>query len=165
MPEPGRGHPADRTVGLSLEDASGALLAQVEDLEAARARLDGRIVDAYGALRTMIGEQIQEHEHALAAARAAKGLPAPMTWTTPRPRSHRQTIRLGPAPAVLTQTRITTEGAACQIFELRCSCQSDCATLIPSIRQPSAPRMRVKSSSSPSAAGWVRLPPERSTTT
>ena len=76
MPEPGRGHPADRTVGLSLEDASGALLAQVEDLEAARARLDGRIVDAYGALRTMIGEQIQEHEHALAAARAAKGLPA-----------------------------------------------------------------------------------------
>ena len=61
---------------MSLEDASGALLAQIEDLEAARARLDGRIVEAYGALRTVIGEQIQEHEQALAAARAAKGLPA-----------------------------------------------------------------------------------------
>ncbi|HEX6054368.1 MAG TPA: hypothetical protein VFY98_01015, partial [Intrasporangium sp.] len=65
----------DGSVGLSLEDASGALLAQIEDLEAARARLDGRIVDAYGAMRTVIAEQVDEHEQALAAARAAKGLP------------------------------------------------------------------------------------------
>ena len=70
------GPPVDGSVGLSLQDASGALLAQIEDLEAERARLDGRIVAAYGALRTVIGEQLAGHERALAAARAAKGLPA-----------------------------------------------------------------------------------------
>jgi hypothetical protein len=43
--------------GLSLEEAAGRILDQVEALEADRSQLDGRLLDAYGALHTVLGEQ------------------------------------------------------------------------------------------------------------
>ncbi|HKX66039.1 MAG TPA: hypothetical protein VJN29_02350, partial [Intrasporangium sp.] len=48
--------------GLSLEQAAAALVAEIEALEAERARVDGRLVAAYGALHTVIGEQHAAHE-------------------------------------------------------------------------------------------------------
>ena len=56
------GTPAESAPGLSLEQAAAALVAEIEDLEAQRARLDGRLVAAYGALHTVIGEQHAAHE-------------------------------------------------------------------------------------------------------
>ena len=66
----------DGSAGLSLQDASGALLAQIEELEAERARLDARIVAAYGALHTVVAEQFDQHDRVMATIRAAKGRPA-----------------------------------------------------------------------------------------
>ena len=48
--------------GLSLEQAAGVLVAEVEAPEADRARLDGRLVAAYAALHTVIGEQHAAHQ-------------------------------------------------------------------------------------------------------
>ena len=53
---------AESGPGLSLEQAAAALVAEIEALEAERARLDGRLVQAYGALHTVIGEQHAAHE-------------------------------------------------------------------------------------------------------
>ena len=52
-------------VGLSLPDAAGRLLAQVVALEADRSRLDGRIVDAYAALHTVLGAVHEQQTRAL----------------------------------------------------------------------------------------------------
>ena len=52
------GDDGDQTVGLGLRDAAGRILAQVEALEADRSRLDGRIVEAYAALSTVLGELV-----------------------------------------------------------------------------------------------------------
>ena len=52
------GEAGDETLGLGLRDAAGQILAQVEALEADRSRLDGRIVDAYAALHTVLGELV-----------------------------------------------------------------------------------------------------------
>ena len=53
---------AESGLGLSLEQAAAALVAEIEALEAERARLDGRLVQAYGALHTVTGEQHAAHE-------------------------------------------------------------------------------------------------------
>ena len=62
-------------VGLSLRRAGEAILARVEALEADRSRLDGRIVDAYGALHAVLGEQLARRA-AGAAGYAAAGVGA-----------------------------------------------------------------------------------------
>ena len=45
-----------------LQERADWLLARIEDLEAERARLDGRIVDAYGAFRAVVAEQVAHLE-------------------------------------------------------------------------------------------------------
>ena len=59
---------------LTLADASARLLAELESLEAERARLDARIVDAYGALHTVLDAQVQEH-----TSRPGVGSPVPVS--------------------------------------------------------------------------------------
>jgi hypothetical protein len=45
-----------------LQEQADGLLARIDDLEAERARLDGRIVDAYGDFRAVVAEQVAHLE-------------------------------------------------------------------------------------------------------
>ncbi|MDV3219918.1 HNH endonuclease [Intrasporangium sp.] len=54
--------PGQSAEGLSLEQASAALLAEIEALEAERSRVDARLVEAYGALHTVMTEQHAAHD-------------------------------------------------------------------------------------------------------
>lgn len=53
------------SVSERLQEQADWLLARIEELEAERARLDGRIVDAYGAFRAVAAEQVAHLEEQL----------------------------------------------------------------------------------------------------
>lgn len=70
---------ADDSTGLSLEDAAGRILAQIETLEAERSQLDGRIVDAYGALHTVTAELYTQRTETF-GPEPGPGGPRPAGW-------------------------------------------------------------------------------------
>ncbi len=53
------------SVSERLHRRADGLLARLEDLEAERARLDGRIVDAYGAFRAVVADQVEHLQEQL----------------------------------------------------------------------------------------------------
>ena len=53
------------SVSERLQQRADGLLARIEDLEAERARLDGRIVDAYGAFRAVVADQVEHLQQQL----------------------------------------------------------------------------------------------------